>query len=149
MLNLDYSFLNWGVIQSFIAKGFWFSIQLTLVAMIGGIILGTLLAMMRLSSHKWLSSPAAFYVDTLRSIARDAVDQREVPIDRVLGLDGAQAGRRVVWTGGASQHGGSDRHGAQNAGAPRCDRSCATMMRRRSFAIEAVFFSATSTTTSR
>ena len=68
MLNLDYSFLNWGVIQSFVAKGFWFSIQLTLVAMIGGIILGTLLAMMRLSSHRWLSVPAAFYVDTLRSI---------------------------------------------------------------------------------
>ncbi|HEV6968970.1 amino acid ABC transporter permease [Roseateles sp.] len=68
MLNLDYSFLNWAVVQSFVAKGFWFSIQLTLVAMIGGIILGTLLAMMRLSSHRWLSAPAAFYVDTLRSI---------------------------------------------------------------------------------
>ncbi len=68
MLNLDYSFLTWGVIQSFVLKGFWFSIQLTLVAMIGGIVLGTLLAMMRLSSHRWLSAPAAFYVDTLRSI---------------------------------------------------------------------------------
>lgn len=68
MLNLDYSFLNWAVIKSFVAKGFWFSIQLTLVAMIGGIVLGTLLAMMRLSSHKWLSVPAALYVDTLRSI---------------------------------------------------------------------------------
>jgi glutamate/aspartate transport system permease protein len=68
MLNLDYSFLNWGVIQSFIAKGFWFSIQLTLVAMVGGIILGTVLAMMRLSSKRWLSTPAALYVDTLRSI---------------------------------------------------------------------------------
>jgi len=68
MLNLDYSFLNWAVIQSFVAKGFWFSLQLTLVSMIGGIVLGTLLAMMRLSSHKWLSVPAAFYVDTLRSI---------------------------------------------------------------------------------
>ena len=68
MLNLDYSFLNWAVIQSFVAKGFWFSIQLTFVAMVGGIVLGTLLAMMRLSSHKWLSAPAAFYVDTLRSI---------------------------------------------------------------------------------
>jgi len=68
MLNLDYSFLNWAVIQSFVAKGFWFSIQLTLVSMVGGIILGTPLAMMRLSSHKWLSVPAAFYVDTLRSI---------------------------------------------------------------------------------
>ena len=68
MLNLDYSFVNWAVIQSFVAKGFWFSIQLTLVAMVGGIILGTLLAMMRLSSYRWLSTPAAIYVDTLRSI---------------------------------------------------------------------------------
>ena len=39
MLNLDYSFLNWAVIQSFVAKGFWFSLQLTFVAMVGGIIL--------------------------------------------------------------------------------------------------------------
>jgi len=68
MLNLDYSFLTWAVVQSFIVKGFIFSIQLTLIAMVGGIILGTLLAMMRLSSHKWLSVPAAIYVDTLRSI---------------------------------------------------------------------------------
>ncbi|MEE8616867.1 MAG: amino acid ABC transporter permease [Roseateles sp.] len=68
MLNLDYSFLNWAVVQSFVAKGFWFSVQLTVVAMVGGILLGTLLAMMRLSSHKWLSVPAALYVDTLRSI---------------------------------------------------------------------------------
>jgi glutamate/aspartate transport system permease protein len=68
MLNLDYSFLNWGVIHSFVAKGFWFSIQLTLVAMLGGIVLGTLLAMMRLSGRAWLATPAAIYVDTLRSI---------------------------------------------------------------------------------
>ncbi len=68
MLNLDYSFLSWQVIQSFVAKGFWFSIQLTLVAMIGGIVLGTLLAMMRLSGRAWLAVPAAIYVDTLRSI---------------------------------------------------------------------------------
>ncbi|WP_214278427.1 ABC transporter permease subunit, partial [Escherichia coli] len=61
-------FLNWAVVQSFVAKGFWFSVQLTVVAMVGGILLGTLLAMMRLSSHKWLSVPAALYVDTLRSI---------------------------------------------------------------------------------
>jgi glutamate/aspartate transport system permease protein len=68
MQHLDYSFVNWAFVQSYIAKGFWFSIQLTLVAMIGGIVLGTLLAMMRLSSHRWLSVPAAVYVDTLRSI---------------------------------------------------------------------------------
>jgi glutamate/aspartate transport system permease protein len=67
-LNLDFSFLNWQIISSFIAKGFIFSIQLTLIAMIGGIALGTLLALMRLSGKKWLVMPAAFYVNTLRSI---------------------------------------------------------------------------------
>ena len=67
-MNLDFSFLNWGVISSFVAKGFFFSIQLTLIAMIGGILLGTLLALMRLSSKPWLVWPAAFYVNTLRSI---------------------------------------------------------------------------------
>jgi glutamate/aspartate transport system permease protein len=68
MLNLDYSFLTWGVIQSFVFKGLIFSFKLTLVAMIGGIILGTVLAMMRLSGKPWLATPAAVYVDTLRSI---------------------------------------------------------------------------------
>ena len=64
----DYSFLNWGVISSFILKGLAFSVQLTLIAMIGGIALGTLLALMRLSGKKWLVLPAAAYVNTLRSI---------------------------------------------------------------------------------
>jgi glutamate/aspartate transport system permease protein len=67
-MNLDFSFLNWGVIGSFVAKGFWFSIQLTLFAMVGGIVLGTLLALMRLSGNKWLELPAAAYVNTMRSI---------------------------------------------------------------------------------
>ena len=67
-MNLDFGFLNWGVIGSFIAKGFFFSIQLTIVAMIGGIALGTLLALMRLSGKPWLVTPAAAYVNTLRSI---------------------------------------------------------------------------------
>ena len=67
-MNLDFSFVNWGVVSSFIAKGFFYSIQLTLVAMVGGIVVGTLLALMRLSGKKWLVMPAAFYVNTLRSI---------------------------------------------------------------------------------
>ena len=67
-LNLDFAFINWGVVSSFIAKGFIFSIQLTLVAMVGGIVLGTLLALMRLSGRPWLVMPAAAYVNTLRSI---------------------------------------------------------------------------------
>ncbi|OYT88017.1 MAG: amino acid ABC transporter permease [Burkholderiales bacterium PBB6] len=67
-MELDFSFLNWGVISSFVVKGFFFSIQLTLVAMVGGIALGTVLALMRLSGKKWLVLPASAYVNTLRSI---------------------------------------------------------------------------------
>ena len=36
--------------------------------MIGGIVLGTLLALMRLSGKKWLVMPAAIYVNSMRSI---------------------------------------------------------------------------------
>jgi len=68
MLQLDFTFLNWDVITSFVAKGFLFSVQLTLIAMVGGILLGTLLALMRLSGKPWLEMPAAAYVNTLRSI---------------------------------------------------------------------------------
>jgi len=67
-VNLDFSFFNWAVASSFIAKGLIFSIQLTLIAMLGGIALGTVLALMRLSGKRWLVMPAAFYVNTLRSI---------------------------------------------------------------------------------
>ena len=67
-MNLDFAFLNWSVVSSFILKGLIFSVQLTLIAMLGGIALGTLLALMRLSGRKSFEVPATFYVDTLRSI---------------------------------------------------------------------------------
>ena len=67
-LNLDFGFFNWALVQSFILKGLIFSFQLTVVAMIGGIALGTILALMRLSGKPWLVMPAAAYVNTLRSI---------------------------------------------------------------------------------
>ena len=67
-MSLDFSFFNWAVVSSFVIKGFIFSAQLTLVAMIGGIVLGTLLALMRLSGKSWLVMPAAAYVNTMRSI---------------------------------------------------------------------------------
>ena len=67
-MNLDFSFLNWGVVSSFVLKGLFFSIQLTVIAMIGGIALGTALALMRLSGKPWLVTPAAAYVNTMRSI---------------------------------------------------------------------------------
>jgi glutamate/aspartate transport system permease protein len=67
-MNLDFSFLSWAVVSSFILKGLFFSVQLTLIAMVGGIALGTLIALMRLSGKPWLVTPAAAYVNTLRSI---------------------------------------------------------------------------------
>jgi glutamate/aspartate transport system permease protein len=50
------------------ATGMSFTLKLTLFAMVGGIVLGTLLAMMRLSSHKSLSMVATTYVNLMRSI---------------------------------------------------------------------------------
>jgi glutamate/aspartate transport system permease protein len=67
-MNLDFAFLSWTVVSNFVLKGLVFSLQLTLVAMIGGIVLGTLLALMRLSGKPWLVMPAAAYVNTMRSI---------------------------------------------------------------------------------
>lgn len=60
--------MSWTVVSSLIFKGMAFSVQLTLIAMLAGIALGTVLALMRLSGRKWLERPAAAYVNTLRSI---------------------------------------------------------------------------------
>src|SRR5881394_2841389 len=49
-------------------EGMVFTLTLTALAMTGGIIFGTLLAMMRLSSMKWLSALAGGYVNLMRSI---------------------------------------------------------------------------------
>ena len=67
-MNFDFSLFNWSLIQNFILKGLWFSLTLTVVATIGGIFFGTLLALMRLSGKKWLDVPAAIYVNGMRSI---------------------------------------------------------------------------------
>jgi glutamate/aspartate transport system permease protein len=52
----------------YLLKGLQYTIQLTIVAAIGGVIWGTLLALARLSSIKWLSMLAAGYVNLMRSI---------------------------------------------------------------------------------
>jgi glutamate/aspartate transport system permease protein len=67
-MNVDFSFLTWEVFRGYVLSGLIFSVQLTLIAMFGGIALGTLLALMRLSGKPWLELPAATYVDLLRSI---------------------------------------------------------------------------------
>ena len=67
-MNLDFGFFNWNLVQSFVLKGLLFSIELTIIAMLGGIAIGTIVALMRLSGKQWLVWPAAAYVNVLRSI---------------------------------------------------------------------------------
>jgi glutamate/aspartate transport system permease protein len=67
-MNLDFGFFNWTLIQSFVLKGLIFSVELTIVAMLGGIAIGTIIALMRLSGRPLLALPAAVYVNVLRSI---------------------------------------------------------------------------------
>src|SRR3989475_13155163 len=56
---------SWGYL---FREGMTFTVTLTLLAMSGGIIFGTLLAMMRLSAFKPLSWLAGAYVNLMRSV---------------------------------------------------------------------------------
>lgn len=67
-MDLDLSFYNWALFTSYLQKGLIFSVQLTVIATVGGIIVGTVLALMRLSGKPWLVMPATIYVNTMRSI---------------------------------------------------------------------------------
>ena len=67
-MSLDLSFYNWELFTNYILKGLLFSVQLTVLATIGGIVFGTFLALMRLSGRPSLVYPATFYVNTMRSI---------------------------------------------------------------------------------
>ena len=67
-MNLDLSFYSWDLINKFVLKGFYFSVLLTVVATIGGILFGTLLALMRLSGKKVFAVPATIYVNGMRSV---------------------------------------------------------------------------------
>ncbi len=64
--NFDFSVI--GDSLPFIWTGLQFTLKLTLVAMTGGILLGTLLALARLSPIKPLAVAAGWYVNIMRSI---------------------------------------------------------------------------------
>ena len=64
----EFDFSVWGPSLPFIRDGLLFTLRLTLIAMTGGIVLGTLLALARLSPIAPLSWLAGAYVDTMRSI---------------------------------------------------------------------------------
>lgn len=68
MLSLDLNFYNWELFTNYILKGLVFSVQLTVIATVGGIVVGTFLALMRLSGRPSLVYPATFYINTMRSI---------------------------------------------------------------------------------
>jgi glutamate/aspartate transport system permease protein len=65
--NLDFDVIqrSWGYL---FGVGMLFTLKLTLFSMVGGIIIGTLLAMMRLSANKIISTGATTYVNLIRSI---------------------------------------------------------------------------------
>ena len=67
-MKIDFSFYNWDLISNFVLKGLYFSLTLTVIATIGGVLFGTVLALMRLSGKKWLEVPATIYVNGMRSI---------------------------------------------------------------------------------
>ena len=67
-MSFDFSFFTGQMLQDYLLRGLLFSLQLTVVATVGGIVLGTLLALMRLSGNRLLSLPAAAYVNTMRSV---------------------------------------------------------------------------------
>jgi glutamate/aspartate transport system permease protein len=67
MENFDFDVIQRSLGYLFL-DGMTFTLTLTALAMAGGIIFGTLLAMMRLSSMKLLSLAAGAYVNLMRSI---------------------------------------------------------------------------------
>ncbi len=67
-MDLDIGFFSWDLMQRYVLGGLAFSLQLTAIAAIGGLLLGSLLALARLSPRRWLAVPAAAYVNTMRSV---------------------------------------------------------------------------------
>ena len=68
MFGFDLSFFSWDLIRQYVLHGFFFSLQLTIVATLGGIFFGTMLALMRLSGKKVLMVSATSYVNGMGSI---------------------------------------------------------------------------------
>jgi glutamate/aspartate transport system permease protein len=65
-VQLDFSSLAGAL--PYLWKGFRYTVELTTIAVIGGLVFGTLLALARLSSVKLLAQAAAAYVNLMRSI---------------------------------------------------------------------------------
>jgi glutamate/aspartate transport system permease protein len=55
-------------VAPFLLSGLWFTIQITLVGVTGGIVFGSLLAVARLSDNRLISGLATTYINLMRSI---------------------------------------------------------------------------------
>lgn len=66
MFNIDFSSVtnSW----RFLLDGASFTLELTLIAVTGGLLLGTLIAVARLSHKWWLKTLASAYVNAIRSV---------------------------------------------------------------------------------
>ena len=67
MDDLDFSVIGRSL-GYLLGEGLVFSVTLTVIAALGGVVLGTLLALMRLSGNRWVSSAAGAYVNLIRAI---------------------------------------------------------------------------------
>lgn len=65
---MDFSLLNHPDVSITLLNGFKFTLTVTILSIMGGILLGTPLAMMRLSKNVLASKFAKFYVDFFRGV---------------------------------------------------------------------------------
>lgn len=65
---MDFSLLTHPDVSTALLSGFKFTMSVTLLSIFGGILLGTPLAMIRLSNNKFVSQFAKFYVDFFRGV---------------------------------------------------------------------------------
>jgi glutamate/aspartate transport system permease protein len=65
--NFDFDVI-WRSLPYLFYQGMTFTLMLTALATFGGIVIGTLLALMRLSGVVFLTAPAAAYVNLMRSV---------------------------------------------------------------------------------
>ena len=67
-MGFDIDFISADLFFKFLLKGLIFSVELTFIATVGGLVVGTVLALMRLSGLRWLELPATAYVNGMRSV---------------------------------------------------------------------------------
>jgi glutamate/aspartate transport system permease protein len=66
MTGFDFSVLL--AVWPYLLQGLWFTAQITAVGFCGGVVLGSLLAVARLSPNRFISGAATTYVNLLRSL---------------------------------------------------------------------------------